>query len=82
MSRNTISITLSIIFLLFLVAPTVIAIVDDTVDISAFYTSSEEEDKGLEKNKDIELLFSESNTTELDFVTNKKETNICYHIKN
>ena len=83
MSRNIISILLSIIFLLFLVAPTVIVMVDDSVDISFFFTSSgEEEDKGVEKNKDLEVLFSESKMNETDFVLNKTENNTWYFSKN
>ena len=44
----------------FLMAPTIITLVDDSVDISIFYTSAEEEEKGSEKNKDTEKLFYEN----------------------
>ena len=38
--------------------PSIIVLVDDSIDISVFYkSSSEEEEKSNEKNKDIEKLF-------------------------
>ena len=81
MSKNIVSIILVTIFSLFLVAPAVIAIVDDTIDISVFYTSSEEEDKGIEKNKNLEVLFSEFNTTVSNFVIKKTKNNLRYYFK-
>jgi hypothetical protein len=54
MPKNLVSILLTLIFVGFLTAPTIIKLVDDSVDISIFYTtSSPEEDKGIEKNNNI-----------------------------
>lgn len=82
MSRNTISIMLSMIFLVFLVAPTIIVIVDDSIDISMFYSTSEEEEKGSEKNKNSEIVFSDMDTYESDFLSNNTENNTGYYFKN
>lgn len=82
MPRNTISIILSMIFLVFLVAPTIIVIVDDSIDISMFYSTSEEEEKGSEKNKNSEIVFSDMDTYESDFLSNNTENNTGYYFKN
>ena len=82
MPKNLISIILSVIFVVFLVAPTVIAIIDDSVDISVFYTSSEEEEKGIDKNKDVEVLVYYSNTLESCFISNEQENHTGYFFKN
>lgn len=82
MSRNKLSIILSMIFLLFLVAPTVIFIVDDSIDISLFYTMSEEEENGVEKNKIDEVLILQTDTPESFFVSKKVIQHIVYFFKN
>lgn len=81
MSRSLISILLSTIFVALLVAPTVIILVDDSIDVSAFYASTEEEEKGIEKSKDKEVFFSEYNIIESDFVLNETENNVQYYFK-
>ena len=43
MHKNKIAVFFSIVFLLFIIAPTVITMVDRTVDISIIYSNSEEE---------------------------------------
>ncbi|WP_298237668.1 hypothetical protein [uncultured Algibacter sp.] len=82
MTRNFISLLLSTIFLVFLVAPTVLVAVDDSIDVSIFYASSEEEEKGSEKNKDKEILFFEFNISEPDFDLNETNNSLGYYFKN
>lgn len=82
MSRNIISLLFSLLFLLFLTAPTIILMVDDSVDVSIFYASNEEEEKENEKNKEIEILFFELSTTDLDFASSDVENNLGYYFKN
>ena len=82
MSRRIVSILLSSLFLLFLTAPTIILTIDDSVDVSFFYASSEEEEKGSEKNKEMELLFFELNNTDLDLTYSEVENNLAYYFKN
>ncbi len=81
MSRSIISILLSIVFLAFLAAPTVIAMVDDSVDISLFYASAEDEEKGNEKNQDIEVFTSQANDDEIDYSALELESNPRYYFK-
>ena len=57
MSKKIVSIFLSVIFLLFIVTPTIIVLVDDTIDVSIAFSASEEEEKGNEKNLYIEVLY-------------------------
>lgn len=68
--------------MLFLTAPTVIAILDDSIDISFIYSTSEEEEKSNEKNKDIDLKFYDLLDDESDFVLTKTEHIQSYFFKN
>lgn len=81
MSRNLVSICLSVLFLVFLVAPTIITLVDDTADVSMFYAASEEEEKGSEKDKEIEVLFFELHKNELDYNTSNGKNSLGYYFK-
>ncbi|WP_299550724.1 hypothetical protein [Seonamhaeicola sp.] len=81
MSRQVISIFFSLVFVSFLVAPSIIVLVDDSVDISIFYTSSEEEEKGNEKNKDVEKLFFESLCADTAFTFSNMESELEYYYK-
>jgi hypothetical protein len=82
MSRNTVSILLSIIFWAFLTAPSVLSMIDDSIDISILYESSEEEEKGSENIKDIEIKFSELNGNEANLDSTEAENNLGYSTKN
>jgi hypothetical protein len=56
--------------------------VDDTIDVSIALAASEEEEKGNEKNLDIEVLFSNLKTNESDLVFAISENNLGYYFKN
>lgn len=77
-SRRIISISFSVIFVAFLLAPTIITIIDNTIDVSVFYASTEEEEKGNQKNKDFEKLFFETSQTESTFFNNEDEDDLEY----
>lgn len=81
MSRKSVSIFFSVLFLLFIVTPSVIVMVDDTVDISIVFSNSEEEEKGNEKHLDIEVLFSKLKTSDSDFTFAVSENNLEYYYK-
>ena len=81
MSKNIISVFLSALFIIFISAPTVIMMVDDSIDVSAFYTSSEEEEKGQEKNKDKELLFYDFSKALSDLDLKETENYLVYFFK-
>ena len=82
MSKKIVSILLATVFLLFIAAPTIITMVDDTIDVSIVFSGSEEEEKGNEKHIDVELLFSSEKVTELDLVFTSVEDNLGYFFKN
>ena len=66
-----------------IVSPTVIIAIDDTVDISMFYGVAEEnEEKGKEKNIEIESIFYESTEKEPSLYFNQKENMAFYMFKN
>lgn len=77
MSRSIISIFFTVLFLAFITAPAVIAMVDDSVDISYFYSITEEEDKGGK----IEVLLNRDSTNPSDFALPKKVVNEGYYLK-
>lgn len=62
MLKNILSIILLIVFANFIVAPTVISLVDEAADVSSVFSLNEEEnkEKESEKDKEIKLLGSES----------------------
>ena len=83
MSKSIISITLTLIFVGFLTAPTIIKLIDNSVDISIFYTtSSPEEEKGAEKKVDSEILFNTILMTNLDNASIKSGINSDFYFKN
>ncbi|WP_452230428.1 MULTISPECIES: hypothetical protein [unclassified Lacinutrix] len=79
MSKKGVSIIFSVIFLLFIAAPTIITIVDDTLDVSIVFSISEEENQN---HLNVEALFLNENTNELDFALTSVDNNLCYFFKN
>ncbi|WP_299223079.1 hypothetical protein [uncultured Psychroserpens sp.] len=83
MNKTIIAIFFSILFVSLIAAPTIIIAIDDTADVSYFYsTTEEEENKSDEKNKEIDVLLSESNTgLESWFILNT-DNHMAYRFKN
>ncbi|MFD2822638.1 hypothetical protein ACFS5M_03095 [Lacinutrix iliipiscaria] len=79
MQKKGISIFLSVIFLLFIATPTIITIVDDTVDISIIFSTSEEENQN---HLNVETLFLNKKMNELGLVFTSTENNLGYFFKN
>lgn len=84
MYKNKIAVFFSIVFLTFIIAPTIITMVDNAVDISFIYSNSEEESssKLSEKSKIIlsplkisEFVFSSSKKISATTHTDKNYTN-------
>ncbi|TNJ47276.1 hypothetical protein KFZ70_04575 [Tamlana fucoidanivorans] len=69
------------LFLLFVTAPTVILMVDDSIDVSSFYTCSEEEEKGGEKHKEIDPLVLDQTNSELPIPFGLEEFELFYFFK-
>ena len=81
MFRNIGSILLSLIFLALLAAPTIISLVDDSVDISVFYSTSEEEEKSSETSKTFEVVFNNLTGNDADFSFTKSINHHGYYFK-
>jgi len=81
MYRKFISTFFLLIFTAFISAPTIVAMVDDAIDVSVFFASSEEEEKGNEKEKDKELLFFESLDSEFTEDLTKGANRLIYYFK-
>jgi hypothetical protein len=84
MTRNIVSIFLSILFLAFIAGPTVLIMIDDSIDVSIYYasSSSEEEENSAPKIKEVNGVFSESDMGESDLISNDDENNLEYYFKN
>lgn len=68
MLQRIISITLSLLFVLFLTAPTIIMMIDKTADVTIFYTSNEDEEKnGQEKDIDKKIVVNQYLQGDSDF---------------
>jgi len=77
MSKRTIAILFSFLFLAFITAPSIIIAIDDTADVSIFYNVAEEE------NEILKLPFPESDCNDLYkvFFTDANEY-LGYYFKN
>ena len=78
MHKNKIAVFFSILFLAFIIGPTVITLVDSSVDISYVYSNSEEESSNnqLEKAK---IILSHLNINELVISSTKKVSALLQH---
>jgi len=82
MPKSIISIILTLIFVGFLTAPTIIKLIDNSADISIFYTtSSPEEEKGADKKIDVEVFFNTIYMANLDYTSNKRGNNLDFYFK-
>ncbi len=80
MLKQLLSILFGVIFMAFLSAPTIISVIDNSIDVSVFYTSTEEEDKGFEKDT-IDFIFLENTLRETDVLSKASEDNLRYYFK-
>ncbi|NJX16119.1 hypothetical protein [Tamlana crocina] len=81
MLKQIVSICFTTLFVLFLMAPTLVTVLDDSADVSVFFNASEEEEKGNKKNVEKELLFNESKETDLDISLFEEELDLEYYLK-
>ena len=80
MSKKVISTFFSIAFLLFITAPTILIIVDDTIDVSVIFSTSEEEES-CEKDLNIEMFFTLIVSNQYHLVFKTVENNLEYFDK-
>lgn len=77
MGKKTIAILFSILFLMFITAPTIIIAVDNSVDVSIFYSVTEEE------NENLKLPFPDNGFNELEqLIGLDSKENLRYYFKN
>jgi hypothetical protein len=83
MSKKIISGIFLILFIALIITPTVIVLVDDTIDITVVLSDSGEEEgkKGNEKKINIELIFPITKALELYSVRNNLECGLDYFYK-
>lgn len=62
--------------------PTVLVIVDDNLDTSIFFSISEEEEKGSEKDMTIKVYLSEINIDYPELVAHSAGISLLYFYKN
>ncbi|WP_428741825.1 hypothetical protein [Tenacibaculum sp.] len=80
MKKRIISISLTVLFLGLIIAPTVIAVLDDSIDTSIFYSITEEEENGKAKN--LISPFSLGNTDISPYFLLEDNQFFCYRFKN
>ena len=82
--RNSISLFFTLLFSLLLITPTVISLVDDSQDLAFFLDMNEEEEnKGKEAAKDLEIkIYSSENFVTLFLNGIQKKKNVRFQSKN
>jgi hypothetical protein len=81
MYKNKIAVFFSILFLTFIIAPTIVTMIDSSIDISFIYSSSEEESENLKGEKE-KLVFSTLNINEYNFSSTKRVSALTHVNKN
>ena len=81
MYKNKIAVFFSIVFLSFIIAPTVITLVDNSIDVSFIYSNSEEESENLKIGKE-KLVVSSININEFNFSATEKDSVLIHKNKN
>ena len=69
MFKKSIAFFFSILFVVFLAAPSIIIAIDNNADISLFYSLGEEEEKESFSSKLKEVLFFETSIKQIDCIT-------------
>lgn len=81
MLKKTVSIFFTVLFLGIISTPSIIVVIDDSIDISLILSTSEEEEKGNEKHSDIEVLVSKLKANESYLAFDSSENNLGYYNK-
>lgn len=81
MSKFVVSTFFLFLFTAFISAPTVLNAIDDTIDISVFYSLSEEEEKGNETIKNFEIITSDLKQADLLISLKSQMSTIGYCYK-
>lgn len=79
MYKNSIAIFFTVLFLAMCSAPSIIAAMDDTIDLSVILSLTEQEEKEGNEIKDIEILLSELNQLETKTGSAENSSNLGYY---
>ena len=82
MLKTYFSIFFTVLFMATIIAPSVLVFVDDTIDVSFILDASEEEEKkGNEKNKELEVLVVDSFIDSDELFSSERVDNLQYTYK-
>ncbi|WAC00889.1 hypothetical protein N7U66_11635 [Lacinutrix neustonica] len=81
MFKKTISIFFVLLFLATITAPSIIIAMDNSVDISVFYSLSEEEEEKTKEKDKVETYLSEKISTSDSFIELLERKDIRYYFK-
>lgn len=81
MPKIIVSFFFFILFTALISAPTILHAIDDTIDVSIFYSLSEEEEQGHETIKNLEILPSDHTHLDVLFLSNTPMDRIDYCFK-
>ena len=79
MKKRGISLVFSILFLLFIGLPTILTMVDNTIDISLIISTPDDEES--EKNLDFQVLFQQVKSNNSGIGLSKLKNNLLYYSK-
>ncbi|NVK51859.1 MAG: hypothetical protein HWD85_02915 [Flavobacteriaceae bacterium] len=79
--KNNIAVFFSIVFMIFITAPTVISIIDDSIDVTFIYSNSEEE-TGKQQAEKLKVELSTLKINEFIFSSSKKVSHLRHKNKN
>ena len=78
MIKNILSIILLVVFVNFIVAPTIISLADENADISLVFNVNEEENKEKESEKDVEIKLLQTESLQKSFTGFSVSNNKLY----
>lgn len=82
MNKNLLTISFSLLFLTSILVPTILVLVDDSIDISFVYDmSEEEEERGNESSKEFENRVVDLEIKLITFNTTEKPSYFMYTFK-
>lgn len=79
MNKNSIAIFFTVIFMAMCSAPSIIAAIEDSIDISIILSLNEQKEKEGNEIKDIEVLVSEINNLNSEFDSSENRNNSGYY---
>ncbi|RIA10977.1 hypothetical protein OE09_2859 [Flavobacteriaceae bacterium MAR_2010_72] len=82
MKKKSIAIFFTIVFMAIITTPTIISAIDKSVDISVFYSMSEEEESHKVPNKLFETLFTKPNPVNYYLSSTAVDNSLGYYFKN